>query len=84
MRDKLREQLNAIIGPGHHGLVVFAALPGDGLTSTWQASLRGTDRLMRDFISVEEVHKREPDVENVDVRNSTPPRAKSPKEFSPS
>ena len=66
MRDKVREQLAELIGPGHHGLVVFAALPSDGLTATWQASLRSTDRLMRDFISVEEVHKREPDVENVD------------------
>src|SRR5205823_2498459 len=58
MRDKLREQLGELIGPGHHGLVVFAALPGDGLTSMWQASLRSTDRLMRDFVSIEELHKR--------------------------
>jgi type II secretory ATPase GspE/PulE/Tfp pilus assembly ATPase PilB-like protein len=68
MRDKLREQLQGIMGPGEHGVVVFSALPGDGLTSTWVAALRGTDRLMRDFVSVEEVHKREPDVENVDVQ----------------
>lgn len=67
MRDKQREQLNSIMGPGEHGLVVFAALPGDGLTATWSAALRGTDRLMRDFISIEDVHRREPDVENVDV-----------------
>ncbi|MBW8885459.1 MAG: hypothetical protein JF612_11960 [Planctomycetia bacterium] len=67
MRDKLREQLNSIMGPGNHGLIVFASLPGDGLTATWSAALRGTDRLMRDFISVEEVHKREPEIENVDV-----------------
>jgi type II secretory ATPase GspE/PulE/Tfp pilus assembly ATPase PilB-like protein len=67
MRDKLREQLAGLIGPGQHGLVVFAAMPGDGLSATWRAALRSTDRLMRDFISVEEVHKREPDVENVDV-----------------
>jgi type II secretory ATPase GspE/PulE/Tfp pilus assembly ATPase PilB-like protein len=68
MRDKVREQLDALIGPGHHGLVVFAALPGDGLSASWQAALRGTDRLMRDFISVEPVNRREPDVENVDVQ----------------
>jgi type II secretory ATPase GspE/PulE/Tfp pilus assembly ATPase PilB-like protein len=67
MRDKLREQLNGIMGPGEHGVVMFASLPGDGLSSTWQAALRGTDRLMRDFISIEEIHKREPEVENVDV-----------------
>jgi type II secretory ATPase GspE/PulE/Tfp pilus assembly ATPase PilB-like protein len=67
MRDKLREQLAELIGPGHHGLVVFASLPGDGLSATWRAALRSTDRLMRDFVSIEDVHKREPDVENVDV-----------------
>jgi type II secretory ATPase GspE/PulE/Tfp pilus assembly ATPase PilB-like protein len=67
MRDKVREQLNELIGPGHHGIVAFASLPGDGLSTTWQVALRSTDRLMRDFISVEPVNKREPDVENVDV-----------------
>jgi type II secretory ATPase GspE/PulE/Tfp pilus assembly ATPase PilB-like protein len=68
MRDKLREQLKDIIGPGATGIVVFSSLPGDGLSSSWQASLRSTDRLMRDFITVEEVGKHEPDVENVDVQ----------------
>lgn len=68
MRDKQREQLAGIMAPGQHGLIVFAAMPGDGLSSTWRAALRATDRLMRDFISVEEVHKREPEVENVDVK----------------
>jgi type II secretory ATPase GspE/PulE/Tfp pilus assembly ATPase PilB-like protein len=68
MRDKMRDQLKAAIGPGNKGLVVFAALPGDGLSRTWRAALRSTDRLMRDFISIEEAHKVEPDVENVDVQ----------------
>jgi type II secretory ATPase GspE/PulE/Tfp pilus assembly ATPase PilB-like protein len=68
MRDKLREQLKDIIGPGATGIVVFSSLPGDGLSSSWQAALRSTDRLMRDFITVEEVGKHEPDVENVDVQ----------------
>jgi len=67
MRDKQKETLAGIIGPGQYGLVVFAALPGDGLSTTWQAALRGTDRLMRDFVSIEEIKKREPEVENVDV-----------------
>jgi type II secretory ATPase GspE/PulE/Tfp pilus assembly ATPase PilB-like protein len=68
MRDKLREQLRDIIGPGAQGLVIFSSLPGDGLTRTWTASLRSTDRLMRDFITIEEIGKHEPDVENVDVQ----------------
>jgi type II secretory ATPase GspE/PulE/Tfp pilus assembly ATPase PilB-like protein len=67
MRDKLREQLKELIGPGAKGIVAFAALPGEGLTWTWQAALKSTDRLLRDFVSIEEVSRREPDVENVDV-----------------
>lgn len=78
MRDKLREQLQSLIGPGNHGLVAFAALPGDGLTSTWVAALRGTDRLMRDFVSVEEVQKREPEIENVDVQKFDASKGESP------
>jgi type II secretory ATPase GspE/PulE/Tfp pilus assembly ATPase PilB-like protein len=80
MRDKLREQLNELIGPGHYGIVVFASLPGDGLTSTWVASLRGTDRLMRDFVSVEEVKKREPEVENVDVNKYDTSKGEKPED----
>jgi type II secretory ATPase GspE/PulE/Tfp pilus assembly ATPase PilB-like protein len=83
MRDKLREQLTELIGPGHHGLVAFAALPGDGLTATWIAALRGTDRLMRDFISVEEIHHREPDVENVDVHKFDATKGEKPEDIIP-
>jgi type II secretory ATPase GspE/PulE/Tfp pilus assembly ATPase PilB-like protein len=67
MRDKLRDQLKEILAPGQHGIVLFSSLPGDGLSSLWRASLRSTDRLMRDFIAIEDSTKREPDVENVDV-----------------
>jgi type II secretory ATPase GspE/PulE/Tfp pilus assembly ATPase PilB-like protein len=83
MRDKTREQLNAIMGPGQHGLVVFAALPGDGLSSTWQASLRATDRLMRDFISVEEVKRREPEIENVDITKFDASKGEKPETIIP-
>jgi len=83
MRDKLREQLAGLIGPGNHGLFVFASLPGDGLSSLWQASLRSTDRLMRDFVAIEEVHKREPDVENVDVNKYDATKGETPESVLP-
>jgi type II secretory ATPase GspE/PulE/Tfp pilus assembly ATPase PilB-like protein len=83
MRDKLREQVQELIGPGAKGMVVFSALPGDGLTSTWIASLRGTDRLMRDFMSVEATNKREPDVENVDVTKFDPALKETPEQKLP-
>jgi type IV pilus assembly protein PilB len=83
MRDKLREQLAEIMAPGNHGLIAFASLPGDGLSSTWRASLRSTDRLMRDFVSVEEIHRREPDVENVDVQKFDATKGESPEGILP-
>jgi type II secretory ATPase GspE/PulE/Tfp pilus assembly ATPase PilB-like protein len=78
MRDKQREQLKQIMAPGQHGVIAFAAMPGDGLTSTWVASLRSTDRLMRDFVSIEDVNKREPDVENVDVQKYDSTKGETP------
>jgi type II secretory ATPase GspE/PulE/Tfp pilus assembly ATPase PilB-like protein len=83
MRDKQREALNSILGPGQHGVVVFASLPGDGLSATWSAALRGTDRLMRDFISIEEINKREPEVENVDVAKFEAAKGEKPEDVVP-
>lgn len=83
MRDKQREQLDALMGVGQQGIVVFAALPGDGLTATWVSALRGTDRLMRDFVSIEEVKKREPEVENVDVQKFDSSKGESPEGLLP-
>ena len=55
--------LNAINKPG--GLVLFSGLPGDGLSTTWRATLQSTDRFMRDFFAVQEVSRQEPDVINI-------------------
>ena len=83
MRDKLREQVQELIGPGAKGMVIFSALPGDGLTATWIAALRGTDRLLRDFMSVEATNKREPEVENVDVTPYDPALKETPEQKLP-
>ncbi|WP_425614121.1 ATPase, T2SS/T4P/T4SS family [Anatilimnocola sp. NA78] len=65
MRDKQRDQLKEILGMGSTGIVAFSAMPGDGLTSTWVAALRATDRLLRDFVSLELETAKEPEIENV-------------------
>lgn len=67
MRDGLREKVKELIGPGASGVVVFAALPQDGLSALWTASIRSTDRLMRDFMSIQDQANLERDVENVEV-----------------
>ncbi len=49
------------------GLVLIAAPPGNGFTTTWNVSLRSTDRMLRDFLGVEDKGKHETDVENVNI-----------------
>ncbi len=68
MRDGLREKVKELIGPGASGMVVFASLPQDGLSALWTASLRSTDRLMRDFMSIQDQANLERDIENVEVQ----------------
>jgi type II secretory ATPase GspE/PulE/Tfp pilus assembly ATPase PilB-like protein len=67
MRDGLRDKAKELIGPGASGMVIFASLPQDGLSAMWTASLRSTDRLMRDFMSIQDQGNMEPDIENVEV-----------------
>lgn len=65
MRDKQREQLKELLGMGSTGIIAFASMPGDGLTNFWVAALKATDRLLRDFVSVEDPATKEPDIENI-------------------
>lgn len=60
MRKQLLEYLN-----NAGGLVLLSALPGDGLSTTWRAALQSTDRFLRDFFSVHEVSRGEPEIINV-------------------
>jgi type II secretory ATPase GspE/PulE/Tfp pilus assembly ATPase PilB-like protein len=47
--------------------VLIAAQPGGGLTTTWNVALRSTDRLLRDFVGIEDKDHHETDVENVNM-----------------
>jgi type II secretory ATPase GspE/PulE/Tfp pilus assembly ATPase PilB-like protein len=65
MREVLRSRLkDALTARGN--LVVFCAMPADGLTATWVAALRASDRFVRDYITIQDVAKPEPEVENVE------------------
>lgn len=72
MRDKQRDQLKEILGMGNTGIIAFCTLPQEGLTNLWVASLRSTDRLLRDFISIEDPAVKEPDIENVNLTKLNP------------
>jgi type II secretory ATPase GspE/PulE/Tfp pilus assembly ATPase PilB-like protein len=66
MRQKTAEQWAEQMGQSK-GLVVISAMPEGGLTTLTDVSLTETDRLLRDFVAIEEVHHRERELENIDV-----------------
>jgi type II secretory ATPase GspE/PulE/Tfp pilus assembly ATPase PilB-like protein len=66
MRPKTAEQWLELLD-SNKGLVIVAAMPESGLTTLTDISLMETDRLLRDFAAIEEVHHREREIENIDV-----------------
>ena len=61
------------------GLLIIAGMPEGGLTTLTDVSLMETDRLLRDFVAIEEEKHREREIENIDVttydaaKGETPP-----------
>jgi type II secretory ATPase GspE/PulE/Tfp pilus assembly ATPase PilB-like protein len=66
MRPKLAEQWGECMALDK-GLLVIAATPDGGLTTLTDVSLMETDRLLRDFVAIEEEHHRDREIENIDV-----------------
>lgn len=77
MRDKLRDQWAELM-ERDTGLIIISALPEGGLTTLTDVSLMETDRLMRDFFAVEDVHHREREIENVEVETYDSKKGESP------
>jgi type II secretory ATPase GspE/PulE/Tfp pilus assembly ATPase PilB-like protein len=77
MRDKQRDQLKELLGMGNTGIIAFATMPGDGLSSLWVAALRNTDRLLRDFVTIENPAVKEPDIENINFNPFKPEAGES-------
>jgi type II secretory ATPase GspE/PulE/Tfp pilus assembly ATPase PilB-like protein len=65
MREQLRERFKEVLGE-RGNLVAVCAMPGDGLTATWVATLKACDRYTRDYVTIQDAGKVEPDVENVE------------------
>ena len=64
MRPAVAEQARVLLGQAH-GLFLVSCLPGDGMTTSWRATLQSADRFVRDFFVIEETAHTEPDVINV-------------------
>jgi type II secretory ATPase GspE/PulE/Tfp pilus assembly ATPase PilB-like protein len=66
MRAKLAEQWAELLARDK-GLIIIAGQPEGGLTTLTDVSLMETDRLLRDFVAIEEVNRRERGIENIEV-----------------
>ena len=66
LREKPALALDELMGR-ERGMILFSALPGNGLTTTINTALANTDRYMREFYAIEDADHREAEVENVAV-----------------
>ncbi len=82
MREATQERLlDHMRAP--QGLVLIAAPPANGFTATWNVALRATDRMLRDFLGVEDPAKHETDVENIKIETFDGAGGQSPHEILP-
>ncbi|MAT69611.1 MAG: hypothetical protein CMJ58_08810 [Planctomycetaceae bacterium] len=66
MREGLQKKWGEFMA-ADRGLLIFSAMPSGGLTTLIDASLQETDRLMRDFVAIEDANNREHEIQNVNV-----------------
>jgi len=77
MRPKMAEQWGECMATDK-GVVVIAAMPEGGLTTLTDVSIMETDRLLRDFVAIEEVHHRERELENIEVTTYDASKGETP------
>ncbi|MEM9352800.1 MAG: ATPase, T2SS/T4P/T4SS family [Planctomycetota bacterium] len=66
MRESLAEKWMELIAQDR-GLLIISTMPGGGLTTVVDVSLNETDRLMRDFVAIEDKQHPEKEVQNIGV-----------------
>ena len=77
LREALKEKWGEFMARDQ-GFVVFSAMPAGGLTTMTNASLEETDRLMRDFFAIEEVNRREIEIQNIAVHTYDASKGETP------
>jgi type II secretory ATPase GspE/PulE/Tfp pilus assembly ATPase PilB-like protein len=82
MRKKLAEQWAEQMARDK-GLLVISGLPEGGITTATDVSLMETDRLLRDFVSIEEAKHREREIENIEVTTYNIEKGETPSTILP-
>lgn len=77
MRKKLAEQWADQLARDK-GFVIISGLPEGGITTTTDVSIMETDRLLRDFVAIEEEKQREREIENIEVTTYSAERGETP------
>ncbi len=65
MSEESLQKLSGVLGG--HGYAVISAPSGQGLSSTWQATLNQTDRFIRDWVAIVEHDDKETERENIET-----------------
>ena len=77
MRDELQEKWEKLMG-AEQGLVVLSTMPGGGLTTITDVSIEETDRLMRDFVAIEDENHRDREIQNLSVTTYDSSKGETP------
>jgi len=77
MRKKLADQWADQMARDR-GLVIISGLPEGGITTTTDVSMMETDRLLRDFVAIEEEKHRERELENIEVTTYSAEKGETP------
>ncbi len=64
MRAKMQNQFKSLLNASDT-MFLFSGAPGQGMPTTWRVGLESADRFVRDFHSIEDVAKLEPEMINI-------------------
>lgn len=82
LREKLYEPWKELTKI-HKGLLVVSGPPAGGFSTLWSVVLRECDRYLRDFVTIQDVNKRELDAENVTLYTFDSKAGESPLQLMP-
>ncbi len=77
MREKMIADLKALM-LSENGIILVSSMKAGGLSTSLSMTLRNTDRLLRDFIIIEDEANPAPEIENVDPVTYAAAKGESP------